>query len=96
MIVDNTTNVKCSIRFKVADLPQELIGLLGIRLYAFRVRIEPIAGVQRVFQEFFELVNGANPILYLVGGDGFRFLTDFGDKILFPLIRTSFVKDCIF
>ena len=42
------------------------------------------------------MVNGANPILYLVRGDGFRFLADFGDKILFPLFRTSFIKDSIF
>lgn len=90
MIVDDPSDVKSSPRLKGADFPQELIGLLGIRLYAFRVRIEPIAGVQRVFQEFFELVNGANPILYLVRGNGFRFLANFGDKILFPLFRTSF------
>ena len=96
MIVDNPSDVKCRTRLKVADFPQELIGLLGIQLYTFLVRIEPITGAQRVFQVLFELVNGANPILYLVGGDGFRSLTDFRDKILFPLIRTSFVKDCIF
>ena len=84
VIVYDPSDVKCRTRFKSEDFPKELIGLFGIRLYALCVRIEPVAGIQRVFQEFFELVNGANPILHLIRGNGFRSLADFGNKLFFP------------
>lgn len=52
VIVYDPSDVKCRTRFKSEDFPKELIGLFGIRLYALCVRIEPVAGIQRVFQEF--------------------------------------------
>ena len=68
MIVDDTADVKQRTGFKFTCLPQELVGLLGVGLQPLLVHVEPVSGIERVFQELFELIDRANPVLHAFGG----------------------------
>ena len=91
MIVDDTADVEYRAGFKFAYLPQELVGLLGIGLPPLFVQIEPVSGIEWVFQELFELIDRANPVLYAVRGNGFRPASNVGNEILSPLFRSAIV-----
>ena len=91
MIVDDTSDIEFSTGFEFEYLSQELVGLLGIGLYTIFVHIEPVGGIERVFQELFELIDRANPVLHAVGGNGFRPAANVGDEILSPLFRSAVV-----
>lgn len=67
MIVDDTADVKQRTGFKFTCLPQELVGLLGVGLQPLLVHVEPVSGIERVFQELFELIDRANPVLHAFG-----------------------------
>lgn len=44
-----------------------------------------------VFQELFELIDRANPVLHAFGGKGFRPASNVCDEIFSPSFRTAFV-----
>lgn len=91
MIVDDTADVKQRTGFKFTCLPQELVGLLGVGLQPLLVHVEPVSGIERVFQELFELIDRANPVLHAFGGKGFRPASNVCDEIFSPSFRTAFV-----
>ena len=72
MIVDDTADVKQRTGFKFTCLPQELVGLLGVGLQPLLVHVEPVSGIERVFQELFELIDSAGAVRHAFGGKGFR------------------------
>ena len=91
MIVDDTADVEFRAGFEFAYLPQELIGLFGTALQSLFVHVEPVNGIERVFQEICELINRADPLLYAVGGDGFRPAPDVVDESFSPLFSPAIV-----
>ena len=95
MIVDDTTDVEQRAGFIFIHLPQELVGLFGIGLPSLCVRVEPVGGIERVFQKLFELINRANPVLHAVRSNGSRLALNIGNEIFPPLFRTAIVANGI-
>ena len=96
MIVDDTADVKQRTGFKFTCLPQELVGLFGVGLHSLFVHVEPVGGIERVFQELFESIDRADPLLCAVGGNDFRPAPDVVDESLSPLFSPAIVAYGIF
>ena len=65
--------------------------MFGVGLHSLFVHVEPVGGIERVFQKFFKLIDRANPFLYAFGGNGFRPASNVCDKLFSPLCRTAIV-----
>lgn len=95
MIVDDTADVEQRAWFQLTHFPHELVGLFGIGSATLLVRVEPVGRIERVFQVLFKLIDRANPLQNLVGGNGFRLAAHTGHEIRLPFIRTADVTDDI-
>ena len=66
MIVDDTADVKQ--RTGLIHMPAAGTRRIARRwIAAPLVHVEPVSGIERVFQELFELIDRANPVLHAFG-----------------------------
>ena len=96
VIVNHATDVERCAWLHFTYSTHELVGLFGTPCVALFIHVELKGGFKRVLQRLLKLINGANPILYVLSVQFAGLCLDVGHKLFLPLLGSTFVEKSVF